>query len=482
MRKFPIKSRSGGMGDTMRRGIWLALLATAVLGAAGPLGAQTDSGRVALAGDPDPAVATGEEEATADDAAAWEDTAPTIRIQHIRPQDQRGLNVFEPPKDPGARYNGFVLDFGAAFTQQFQAVDHSNTAAPRIVDGVDLNQLIDIGPGFNNATANLYLNAQLAPGIRVALETYLSARHHPEAWVKDGYLLVDQSPIDVDLFNEIMEYVTLRIGHFEINYGDAHFRRTDNGNAMFNPFVGNYIMDSFTTEVGAEAYLRSGGALAMVGVTGGEIRGNITRPDDRGLAFIGKLGWDGMVSDAARVRLTGSVYTTGKSLNNTLYGGDRAGSRYYLVLENTQASESSNFTSGRINPGLRSEVTAFQLNPFVKVGGLEVFGVLERAEGSAANETADRSWNQYAGDVVYRFLDDERLYVGGRYNVVEGQLQGMTSDVSVDRIQVGGGWFLTPNILLKGEYVTQNYNDFLATDIRSGGSFDGFVVEGVVSF
>ena len=54
-----------------------------------------------------------------------------------------------------------------------------------------------------------------------------------------------------------MKYVTLRVGHFEINYGDAHFRRTDNGNAMYNPLVGNYILDAFTTEIGGEAYLRS---------------------------------------------------------------------------------------------------------------------------------------------------------------------------------------------------------------------------------
>ena len=30
--------------------------------------------------------------------------------------------------------------------------------------------------------------------------------------------------------DQIMEYVTVKLGHFEINYGDAHFRRSDNGN------------------------------------------------------------------------------------------------------------------------------------------------------------------------------------------------------------------------------------------------------------
>ena len=76
----------------------------------------------------------------------------------------------------------------------------------------------------------------------------------------------------------------------EINYGDAHFRRSDNGNAIYNPFVGNYIMDAFTTEIGGEVYLKTGSVIAMGAVTGGEIRGTVLTPGQRGPAFIGKLG------------------------------------------------------------------------------------------------------------------------------------------------------------------------------------------------
>ena len=80
-----------------------------------------------------------------------------------------------------------------------QAKSNIVPAAPKLVNNVNQNQLIDIGNGFNNASANLYVNAQLAPGIRVALTSYLSSRHHQETWVKDGYLLIDESPIDVFL-------------------------------------------------------------------------------------------------------------------------------------------------------------------------------------------------------------------------------------------------------------------------------------------
>ena len=123
--------------------------------------------------------------------------APAIDIQYMRANDQRGINVFETPKVAGAPYDGFKLNFGAAFTQQFQGLGHENTAAPKVTNNVNANELIDIGHGFNNASANLYVNAQLAPGIRVALTTYLSSRHHNETWVKDGYLLIDESPFEV---------------------------------------------------------------------------------------------------------------------------------------------------------------------------------------------------------------------------------------------------------------------------------------------
>ena len=34
----------------------------------------------------------------------------------------------------------------------------------------------------------------------------------------------------------------------------------------------------------------------------------------------------------------------------------------------------------------------------------------------------------------------------------------------------------------EGEYVNQTYVDFPEADIRNGGQFDGFMIEGVVAF
>jgi len=435
--------------------------------------------------------------AARDSAAAVEDTLPTkqsasrlpryiapaSQIQYMRYADQRGVNVFESPKEAGAPFTGLKLSWGGAFAQQYQNLTHQNTAAPRLVTGstVNQNQLIALGQGFNNANANLYLNVQLARGIRVAVETYASARHHNEAWVKDGYFLIDGSPIENKLLDKIMEVATLKVGHFEVNYGDQHFRRSDNGQTLYNPFVGNFIMDAFTTEIGAEAYLRKHGLMAMVGMTGGEVKGQVTAPGQRGPSYLVKLGIDESLGEELRFRLTGSMYKTDRSASNTLTSGDRAGSRYYDVLESTTSTESANAWSGAIQSGMKNMVTAFVINPFVKVGGVELFGNIETMTGAAQSEVQRRTLRQLVGEGLYRFAGN-KLYVGGRYNTVKGELAGIAHDITVRRTQLGGGWFVTPNVLSKIELVNQKYLDFPTGDIRSGGQFKGVMIEGVVAF
>ena len=406
---------------------------------------------------------------------------PPQEMQYMRHSDQRGVNVFESSKEPGADYTGFKLNWGGAFAQQFQNLTHQNAAAPKVVSGVDANSLIQIGSGFNNADANLFLNVQVARGIRVAVESYASSRHHQESWIKDGYFQIDASPIENAFLDKLMEYTTLKVGHFEVNYGDQHFRRSDNGQTIFNPFVGNFIIDAFTTEIGAEAYLKSDGLFVMAGLTGGEVHGQVTAPGKRGPTYLAKIGADEQLTNDLRVRLTGSMYKTDRSVNNTLTSGDRGGSRYYDVLENTASTETANAWSGAIQSGMRNMVTAFVVNPFVKYRGAEFFGNVETITGAGPTELDRRTLRQLVGEGLYRFWND-KLYAGGRYNTVSGTLAGMQSDITVTRSQLGGGWYVTPNVLSKIEFVRQTYGNFPTSDIRSGGKFQGFMVEGVVAF
>ena len=407
-------------------------------------------------------------------APAPENFQPPTVVQYLRPYDQRGINIFETPKVENVPYTGFALQWGAAFTQQFQSLSHETEGS---------TALKDIGSGFNNATANLYMNAQVAPGIRVQLTTYLSSRHHNEAWVKDGFVQIDASPINLPLFNNIMKVTTLKVGHFQVNYGDFQFRRTDNGNAMYNPLVGNALMDAFTTEVGVEAIVQRNGLFGVIAATGGEIKGRVDLPDDRSPAYMVKGGFDRQLTDDLRVRLSGSYRTTASSASNSIYSGDRAGSRYYFVTENAAATESAQFTSGRINPGFTDKQNGFMINPFVKFRGAEFFGMYEVAKGRSAAETAEREVTQMMAEGVYRFGQRENLYLAARWNNVSGDVGTAAPDADVTRMNFGGGWFVTPSLLMKLEFVNQEYKGFTgAADTRNGGKFNGFMVEAVLAF
>jgi len=393
-------------------------------------------------------------------------------IQYTRPDGQAGATMFEPPMQDTTSYQGFALKLGGAFTQQMQAIDQSNAdAAPG---------LTEIGRGFNLATANLDLDVQMARGIQLHVRTYLSSRHHPEAWVKGGYLQVDELPMfNSAAVDRVMNNLSIRAGHFMPNYGDAHFRRTDNADAIHNPFVGNNIVDAFTTEVGAEVTYMNSGFLAMGGF-GGALNPSVENPDDRAPSWRGKLGYDTQLNDLVRVRLTGSAYYTASSNDGQLHSGDRAGSRYYNVVGGGD-------WSGRVRVNYGDQTTAYMINPFVEIGGLEFFGTIETITGESGTLN-DLQANQYAVEGIYRFLNDD-LFAGVRYNTMNGdvdvsgyQQPASWSDVSVDRWQFSAGWYMTENILVKGEYMTQSYNDYPTGVVENGAEFDGFMLEGVVSF
>jgi hypothetical protein len=299
-----------------------------------------------------------------------------------------------------------------------------------------------------------------------------------------------------------MEVATIKVGHMEINYGDAHFRRSDGGQALYNPFMESYILDAFATEIGGEVYLQKNGLFGMVGVTNGMIKGSVdstykTALDEnikRSPSIYFKGGIDKSLAEKIRVRVSGSYYHNGSAAasGQNLYGGDRAGSNYQNVMENAPtgaalpASTAIAF-SGRVNPAFTKKVDAIMLNGFLKVQGIELFGTYETAKGRTKNEIADRKSSQLAGDVLYRFGRGENFYIGARYNTAKVELGKTTSvpnntEVKINRTALAAGCFVTKNILMKAEVVNQRYKDFAVSDHRNGGKFKGYVIEAVVGF
>lgn len=389
---------------------------------------------------------------------------------------------FEEKKLDGSTFEKLKVRIGADFAMQFQGINHNS-------DSVDL---IPLGSGMNLPTANFKIEADLARGVKVNLVTYLSSRHHTEAWVKGGYLLLDELPfIHSDFIDKVMKATTLKIGVMELNYGDAHFRRSDNGNVINNLFVGNYIMDAFTTAFGLEVLVRQNGILVMGGLNSGSLKpalsGYSSGTGDYSeynffdeLALHWKAGYDKQITDALRLRATVSGFHSFNHHMGSLYYGDRAGSRYYLVMKQVTNSSSdvdpaSGHTSGNWGPGFTDRNNAIMANLFGKFYGLELFGTFEYNNGTSASG-AEFTFQQLAAEGLYRFGKEEQFYGGARFNLVYNE-----NDESINRIQVAAGWFLTKNIMAKVEYVNQNYKDFGLYRSADAG-FNGIMVEAGISF
>lgn len=437
-------------------------------------------------------------------------------MQNQIPKSKDGLNVFDVKKG-NIEYEGMSVDLGGAFAMQFQGLKSFNdqkegayTASNgALITNYRLNGLEN---NFNLPAANLVFGVQLADGVRVNLDLYLSSRHHNETWVKGGYLQIDKLDfIQKGFLEDIMRYTFIKIGQMENNYGDSHFRRTDNGNALLNPFIEANIMDSFQTDMGMEVYYNRDGIVSMLGITNGKLNQGVaefvlgsatpTPPDPNTTVsptILAKLGYDKQLDKDLRVRITGS-YNHNANMSSNPWGSDRAGSRYFGVMSHqaynynavpvpNNFDPATNATTDRFSPGYSNWYTAFMINPFIKYKGLEFFGTLEFTSGGdhkGSDET--RKVDQYAADLVYRFGNTEQFYIGGRYNIVSGKLSNATDKVNVNRFESSLGWFMTKNIIAKLAYTNQNYSDYAQYSGSSlndlyGGNFSGVMFEAAITF
>lgn len=366
---------------------------------------------------------------------------------------------FESVKDT-SKFENVKVKVGGEFALQLQALNHE---APV--------ELIDLKNNFNLPTANLNLSADLAPGIRSYINFYMSSRHHNNAWVEGGYLTIDRLPF-LRAADPVMKYFTIKAGVMMPDYGDAHFYRSNNADVMANPFVGNWIMDAYTTNPGLEVMFRSQGFLAVVGTNNGRMNYGGGNDLGKDLAFNWKVGYDYNISDNLRLRATLSGYHVGEGHSGSyLWDGDRAGARYYSVMQ-TPDAEGDNFRSGRWSPGAgQSQMNSYMGNVFVQFHGLEVFGIYENMKGVLNGD--DQNFTQTALQAIYRIGS---FYAGTRLNKVSDN-DGST----VTRTNIGGGLYMIDNILVKLDYVVQKYDGPVHGDIN-GGKFNGVVLEAAIVF
>lgn len=435
-------------------------------------------------------------------------------MQNQISRSKDGINVFDVQKDD-KEFKGMSVDLGGAFNMDFQAINSFNDqpttfVAPSKITGY---RLMNTENNFVLPAADMTIGAQLFDGVRVNLDIYLASRHHNDTYARGGYLQIDKLDfIKKDFLANFMKYATIKIGQMENNFGDAHFRSSDNGSTLRNAFVGNNIMNAFSTEMGIEVYYKRNGWVSMLGATNGNLNQGTqevvyTAGPNTNTAvspsILAKFGYDKQIDKDLRVRLTGSYYHNANLGNSNIYSSSRSGFGFWGVLNNNayknngvDVAASYNSTStpeATFNPNFKNWATSIMINPFVKYKGLELFGTVELASGGdKAGVDAKRTADQYSGELIYRFGKTEQFYIGGKYNTVSGKLSNADAKkVTVDRLESSIGWFMTKNIVAKLDYVNQNYKDYTQfvgnvptgnANNFYGGQFKGLVFEAAISF
>lgn len=370
-------------------------------------------------------------------------------------------HVFEEPKDTSA-FTEVEFDWSADLTFNFQGLDQTFGD--------------DIKAGLSLPTANLDIDAKVLSGFNVKLETMLSSHHHHETYVKGGYATIDNLDfVSPDFGKGFMENTTIKVGVDDINYGDAHFRRTDNADVMRNPFISN---------MGVEGYMQAGfleilhriptaDMFVLGGISNGEVN-----PDDvkdgegkDAYSFYGKLGYDADISDDTRIRLTESLFFVQDTSKNRLYLGDKAGTVAREIFGSSDFGASWNALSGY------KDLTASMTNLFIKHGDTEFFGLLEYADGANQSDE-DFEMLHYSAEVVQRFAGD-KFWAAARYENAVVERDGDSLDDELTQYQIGLGWFLSKNAVMKAEYISQERENM---DAYPGAKFDGFMISAALSF
>ena len=324
--------------------------------------------------------------------------------------------------------------------------------------------------------------------IDMYFDLFLSSRNHPSTTYGDqGYLVIHDIPENLlglhKALNPIFQHVDVKVGAFLLDFGDNLYHRTNNAISQANPLVGNFVIDPNLVTVGGEMMSKPGKLNWLVGVSNGTNTEDYT--PGRGIAYNTKV-WAYPIKPL-RISASGFFvnHSGSSSSRATLFSGNRSGERYGGVLGGGQAP-------GGILAAAGKDVRAYQLDGTWDdtVTPIKLYGHVGRTEDKdilgPVGVNLKETWKYYAGDVVYKLTPS--VYAAGRYSAANSSMFGGASSVGkVRRIQVGGGLWMTRNMLMKVEWVDQKYSGFRMGNMVNNGvdagrnpQFKGLVSE--VSF
>ena len=307
--------------------------------------------------------------------------------------------------------------------------------------------------------------------------------------------------------------LTLRVG----NIGAAPFQFKgfqDGADNQGNALVGNSPVDYATAENGAQLSFTqtlNPGFLESYNVTG-HITGSSFGEqfqDDRG--FNGRIQGTLNFAGGFKVGLNFFQADQGDQLD---FNADGVASLDGVTTTNYRFGDGENYNfsasgSGTrdahvgVMPGLDMSIIqlnlAYQPNPnsslIAMIGRAEDDFAFSNANGDIlpgitnfddtgarveSNEVveADSAVDYFVLE-AQQYLYPGKLYIAGRYTNATNDTDGVDGEDTLERVQIGGGYWINNKTLLKAEYVDQD------EDANSGGQiggFDGFITEVSVKF
>jgi hypothetical protein len=385
---------------------------------------------------------------------------------------------------------------------RFQTLDQHDVSVQSIAGASAGTYVAQRGldPGFQTPFADVTFLGTIPNKMEIYFDEYIASRPHPSTtYGHEGYMIFEglPAPFDTGPIAKLFEYVNVKVGAFDIDYGDDNYRRSNNARVQNNPLIGNPLVDPNVEEIGGEIYSVKGPIYGLFGVGGG----STTEHFDIGYqpSIHGKI-WAYPVPEVRTAISAYHVHLGDSADESYLYANGRSGGTFAGVFGNPD-------DPGQILPQAGKDVTAVQGDltwlhwpeeVYSNVGWVQDADIGSNgtpATGSQAllppGAKPSERWLYAALEPVYHITP--ALYVAGRYSVALAQtVNGVDSNGWVDRAEVGGGYWFTNNLLFKAEYVYEQFHGFDSTlDLINGyggvdggrnPSFNGLVAEVSFSF
>ena len=348
----------------------------------------------------------------------------------------------------------------------FQALDIDNK----------LGTAPDMATGFPAAIANVMVFAEIADGVDLFTEYYLSSKHHlGDVYDHEGFILFDHLPdqLNVGILEPIFNVLDVKAGHFEVDFGNQHWVRSDEGEVQKNPLVGNYLVDPNLVENGAEIIAHHNWLHLVLGAGNG-----VTSEDFRSKRDYSKHGKILIEPESKKFNVAFSAYQVDHSENKSnesraqLFSGARSGSRYAGL---NPATGSSDPDFAKLLLGAGQDIFAWQADAGVHFGPVSLsglFGMFEDGDTDGFDKTniagtSGEPKDEWAYYGIEGKVDvTKNGYLAARYSAADAdKISSVTSKAEGSRVQVGYGYHLWDGILMKLEYMNQKWTNFQQQEI-----------------